>query len=977
MDTKRICPGCQKPLPPDVPLGLCPECLIKAGFNTGTEPGDESTGFIPPPVEQIAKLFPQLEIIEFIGKGGMGAVYKARQPALDRFVALKILPPRVAGAPGFAERFNREARALARLVHPNIVAVHDFGQAGELHYFIMEFVDGANLRELERAGRLPSEQALAIVPQICEALQFAHNEGIVHRDIKPENILLDKKGRVKITDFGIAKILGQTSDQDSLTGAKDVVGTPHYMAPEQIERPTLVDHRADIYSLGVVFYEMLTGELPLGKFQPPSQKVQVDVRLDEVVLRSLAKEPDLRYQNVSEVKTRVENIANTRAPAAAPTVSAEEILARDYTLNIRNCLRRGWALVRNDFWPLVGMSAFVMVVLSAASSSEVVLSAGQSSGKSSILGILLSGPLMGGLYLYFLKKIRREEAGVETAFTGFRHPFPHLVIAGFLVTLLTAVGFLCLILPGIYLLVAWIFTFPLIIDKRLDFWSAMRLSRKVISKHWWKCLGFLIVLALINLAGVLVCCVGLFVTFPISLAALMYAYEDVTGAVTSPPGASSSIPPIAPTTPPISQPDRFWRRFAVVTGCIVLIPIAIAIIAIIGMLAAIAIPNFVQGRQHAQEIAARNLKQAGIHQDASGEFRKDSSQSFPLNADGRFSLDHVKGRIAIHGWSSNAVVINAAIHGKTSESVEAVKINIDSDPNEAIVHTEQPSSVTGFPWSWLWFKNSKRNDADVDYMIQVPHRARLADISSVNGRIVVDGVSGDIAASTINGETHIKDAARNLKLSTVTGRITAYMILLGGGQSVSLDAVNGEVELAVPEDADANFSASTVNGSITSEFPALKAKKEFPVGNNLKGSLGNGSAIVKASAVNGSIKILKRQTAKQTLTHTPAESPATNVSVLPADEKSQPLSTNIGVSSVGEKPAISAAQSWPALLDDGRYSVSWKRASVIVQGAATEQSFANSMETFRKPLGDRVSRNLKSGERMTELPGAPDGYFIK
>jgi serine/threonine protein kinase len=322
MDEKIICPGCQKPLPAGVPLGLCPECLIQAGFKTGSESGGESPGFIPPPVEQVAKLFPQLEIIGFIGKGGMGAVYKARQPALERFVALKILPPSVAQAAGFAERFNREARALARLVHPNIVAVHDFGEAGGLHYLIMEFVDGANLREVERAGRLAPEQALAIVPQICEALQFAHNEGIVHRDIKPENILLDKKGRVKITDFGIAKMIGQTEGKASLTGAKDVVGTPHYMAPEQIEHAAQVDHRADIFSLGVVFYEMLTGELPLGKFQPPSQIVQVDVRLDEVVLHALEKEPERRYQQVSEVKTRVETIATTPGGgASAPSES--------------------------------------------------------------------------------------------------------------------------------------------------------------------------------------------------------------------------------------------------------------------------------------------------------------------------------------------------------------------------------------------------------------------------------------------------------------------------------------------------------------------------------------------------------------------------------------------------------------------------------------------------------------------------------
>ena len=319
---------------------------MKAGFGTasGSEGGGDS-GFVPPPVEAIAKLFPQLEILELIGQGGMGAVYKARQPGLDRLVALKILPPQSGSDPGFAERFTREARALARLNHPNIVAVYDFGQVSGagvppasaegvppaaarhssrppsplaprpfhlpvLHYFIMEYVDGPNLRQLERAGKLSPREALQIVPQICEALQYAHDEGIVHRDIKPENMLLDKKGRVKIADFGLAKMLGREPQDFHLTGAGQVMGTPHYMAPEQVEHPQEVDHRADIYSLGVVFYEMLTGELPLGKFAPPSStKVQVDVRLDEVVLHALEKEPERRYQQASEVKTDVETIA--------------------------------------------------------------------------------------------------------------------------------------------------------------------------------------------------------------------------------------------------------------------------------------------------------------------------------------------------------------------------------------------------------------------------------------------------------------------------------------------------------------------------------------------------------------------------------------------------------------------------------------------------------------------------------------------
>lgn len=315
METKRICPSCQKPIAADGPLGLCPECLAKSGLET--EPS-HPTQFPLPAVEEVARLFPQFEILGFLGRGGMGAVYHARQPKLDRQIALKILPAGAASDPGFAERFQREARALARLNHPNIVAIYDFGVVAELSFLVMEFVDGANLRELSRRHRCSPQQALQIVPQICDALQFAHNEGIVHRDIKPENILLDKKGRVKIADFGIAKIIGGQPEQVGLTGGRDVMGTPHYMAPEQLERPQEVDHRADIFALGVVFYELLTGELPLGRFAPPSRKVQVDVRLDEVVLRTLEKEPERRYQQAGHVKTAVDTIASSPRRIVAP-----------------------------------------------------------------------------------------------------------------------------------------------------------------------------------------------------------------------------------------------------------------------------------------------------------------------------------------------------------------------------------------------------------------------------------------------------------------------------------------------------------------------------------------------------------------------------------------------------------------------------------------------------------------------------------
>src|SRR5512142_560669 len=166
------CPNCRTVLPKGSPEGLCPACLLDAGAETKIVEGQAPKAFDPPPVEEIAQLFPSLSILKLIGAGGMGAVYKARQPALDRFVALKILPPGREGGINFEERFNREARALARLSHPNIVAVHEFGQVNDLHYFIMEYVDGANLRQLEKAARLSPREALQVIPQICDALQY-------------------------------------------------------------------------------------------------------------------------------------------------------------------------------------------------------------------------------------------------------------------------------------------------------------------------------------------------------------------------------------------------------------------------------------------------------------------------------------------------------------------------------------------------------------------------------------------------------------------------------------------------------------------------------------------------------------------------------------------------------------------------------------------------------------------------------------
>jgi len=301
---------------------------------------------VPSP-ETLASRLPQYEIQTLLGRGGMGAVYRARQRKLDRLVAIKLLLPDLDDDPEFAERFAREARTLARLNHPGIVGIHDFGEADGIFYLIMEYVEGANLRELMASGRMTPRDALALIPQICDALQFAHDAGIVHRDIKPENILVDQDGRVRIADFGLAKLVDGEQPTIGLTRTHQGMGTPHYMAPEQVGAASQVDHRADIYSLGVVLYEMLTGELPIGRFGPPSAKAPDSARLDPVVMKSLASDPSERYQHARDVKSDLETGSqgtqpaepNTRQPHRRPTArhTATPAIGPQFP-------RRSWAL---------------------------------------------------------------------------------------------------------------------------------------------------------------------------------------------------------------------------------------------------------------------------------------------------------------------------------------------------------------------------------------------------------------------------------------------------------------------------------------------------------------------------------------------------------------------------------------------------------------------------------------------------------
>ncbi len=316
----NTCPQCGALIPEDSANGLCPRCVFAKALAPTADGG--FLPHAPPSLDAVRAAFPHLEVTALIGSGGMGAVFKARQPQLDRFVALKILPAELAGLPGFSERFQREAQALARLSHPHIVTVHDFGRAGDFYFLLMEFIDGVNLRQLLQTKRLTPKEALSIVPPICEALQCAHDHGIVHRDIKPENLLIDKAGTVKIADFGIAKIvdgseaLSHVHDGEACasTDGKHPApsmpfGTPDYAAPEQASGSA--DHRADIYSLGVVLYEMLTGERPTAKLEAPSKRIQMDIRIDEIVLRALEKSPEMRFATAAEFRTCVENVQST------------------------------------------------------------------------------------------------------------------------------------------------------------------------------------------------------------------------------------------------------------------------------------------------------------------------------------------------------------------------------------------------------------------------------------------------------------------------------------------------------------------------------------------------------------------------------------------------------------------------------------------------------------------------------------------
>ncbi len=262
--------------------------------------------FKPPTPQELTARLPNLEVTELLGHGGMGVVYKGRQTYLDRQVAIKVVRPDREVGEESQQRFIREARSLAKLVHPYIVTVFDFGEADDLCYLVMEYVEGTSLRQLIAKKAVTERDVRDFAPQIGEALQHAHECGVIHCDVKPDNILIDRRNRVRLVDFGLSRLLGGKADDD-----ERVAGTRGYMAPEQFSMPQCVDHRADIYSSGVVLYEMLTGKLPQKEQNRLSFLPPVDQRFQPIVSHATDQDRERRYQQIQQMNADLAQITRT------------------------------------------------------------------------------------------------------------------------------------------------------------------------------------------------------------------------------------------------------------------------------------------------------------------------------------------------------------------------------------------------------------------------------------------------------------------------------------------------------------------------------------------------------------------------------------------------------------------------------------------------------------------------------------------
>ncbi len=270
---------------------------------------NENTGFVAPDPADLAPLFPGYEIQGLIATGGMGAVYCAVQKSLDRTVALKILPRELSKDAAFCAGFEAEAKAMARLNHPNLIGVYDFGEVNGMLFIIMEYVPGQSLYHSAYGIRVDQQEVIRMVSGICHGLAHAHENGILHRDIKPSNILLDLNAEPKIGDFGLARPVGSTIEE-----GEEIFGTPHYTAPEVVSHPHSVDYRADIFSVGVLLHELLTGHLPAEDPRPASVIARCDPRFDAIIRKATQPLPAARYSSAKEIADDLQAIASARVP---------------------------------------------------------------------------------------------------------------------------------------------------------------------------------------------------------------------------------------------------------------------------------------------------------------------------------------------------------------------------------------------------------------------------------------------------------------------------------------------------------------------------------------------------------------------------------------------------------------------------------------------------------------------------------------
>ena len=272
---------------------------------------------------QPGQMLGSYRIINQIGQGGMASVYKAYQPSMDRHVAIKVLPSQLAESKEFVKRFQQEARIIARLEHPHILPVFDYGESDGVAYFVMRYLEAGTLKDRMVARRpLPLNEIDRIFTQLTDALSYAHGHGVVHRDLKPANALVDSQGNLFLTDFGIAKLLESASPR--LTQTDAIMGTPAYISPEQAQART-VDQRSDIYSLGIILYEMVTGQVPFeaetplaiilkhvsDPLPPPSLiKKDISPMLEQVILKALAKDPEDRFETAAEFLAAWKRVLN-------------------------------------------------------------------------------------------------------------------------------------------------------------------------------------------------------------------------------------------------------------------------------------------------------------------------------------------------------------------------------------------------------------------------------------------------------------------------------------------------------------------------------------------------------------------------------------------------------------------------------------------------------------------------------------------